>query len=87
MSKLQIEVAARLKTSNRIAGDQKSRKALVFVVLCTRQTMQIQFPGFKLLISSFSADWLVGQAFTGARVMTPARRVQHLSLSGEMLYA
>jgi hypothetical protein len=35
MSRLQIEVAAKMKTVDRNAGDQKSRDALLLAVLCT----------------------------------------------------
>lgn len=77
MSKLQIEVAARLKTSNRFAGDQKSGKAFVFVVLCTRQTMQIQFPGFKLYRLRFEGDAASLNEFLtalrGSRGISPRR--------------
>ena len=37
MSRLQIELAARVKTTSRNAGDQKSRDELLPVVLCTER--------------------------------------------------
>lgn len=41
MSKLQMEVADRMKTASRKAGDQKSRVALLLAVLCTHRRCSV----------------------------------------------
>ena len=41
MSRLQIELAERMKAANRNPGDQKSRDTLLLAVLCTRKRCSV----------------------------------------------